>query len=440
MPGTGFTTAALYPAVVMVGYFLQVVALLSFSAVGDYGNNRKKYLIGATFAGSFCILLSIVGINSSLWWLFASFRIMSGVFFILAVGWYNSFLPTLTAVYPNVLAAQGSEQRTVAESMISDSVSTQGMAVGYVGGVFSQIVVYVILKNFECFDSTCSEMNFLLLPALCCSLVGLWWAGFSLITFKFLKERPGPPLPNRHGLISLGWRQSCTTICSIIKGNKQMSIFFLAYILASDGFNTFTNVAALLLATGQAGGERPPPSSIMVLNMLGAFGCLVGVAICGPLKELVGATSKTTLVVECVVYCIASAAGGLGAVTALDGMGYYIMVAVGLLVLGHMQALFRSLFALLIPEGEEASYFALFAITDRGSNLIGAVVTFLVSNATGGYIGVYWYLVLAFGIAGALLSQVDVEAGMAVAKQKVKAEVREIGMVEKEVTREVVSM
>jgi UMF1 family MFS transporter len=121
-------------------------------------------------------------------------------------------------------------------------------------------------------------------------------------------------------------------------------------------------------------------------------------------------------------------------------MGYYIMNAVGLLVLGHMQALFRSLFALLIPAGEEASYFALFAITDRGSNLIGAVVTFLVSNATGGYIGVYGYLVLAFGVAGALLSQVDVEAGMAVAKQKVKAEAREIGMIEKEVTREVVSM
>ena len=88
-------------------------------------------------------------------------------------------------------------------------MSTQGMAVGYVGGVGSQIVVYVILKNFECFDSTCSEMNFLLLPALCCSLVGLWWAGFSLITFKFLKERPGPPLPEGRGLVSLGWQQSC---------------------------------------------------------------------------------------------------------------------------------------------------------------------------------------------------------------------------------------
>ena len=60
----------------------------------------------------------------------------------------------------------------------------------------------------------------------------------------------------------------------------------------------------------------------------------------------------------------------------MDGMlGYYIMNFFGLLVLGHMQALFRSLFSLLIPEGEEASYFALFAITDRGSNLIGAVVT-----------------------------------------------------------------
>merc|ERR1719380_71430 len=99
----------------------------------------------------------------------------------------------------------------------------------------------------------------------------------------------------------------------------------------------------------------------MILNILGAVGCLLGVAIFGPLKVAVGATSKTTLILNCGVYIIACVAGGLGAVTALDGLGYYIMNAVGLLVLGQIQALFRSLFSLLVPEGEESIYFALYA-------------------------------------------------------------------------------
>jgi UMF1 family MFS transporter len=92
-------------------------------------------------------------------------------------------------------------------------------------------------------------------------------------------------------------------------------------------------------------------------------------------------------------------------------MGFYAMMAVALLFLGQIQGLLRSVFAMLIPKGSESTFFALYAITDRGSNVIGTVVTAVVHNATGSYQHVFWYLVFAFGAAMVLLTQVDIAAG-----------------------------
>merc|ERR1712232_144350 len=88
-------------------------------------------------------------------------------------------------------------------------------------------------------------------------------------------------------------------------------------------------------------------------------------------------------------------------------------MAFPMLMLGSLQAYQRSIYSLLIPPGQESSMFAFYEVSDKGSNLVGALVTFIVHNATGSYRLMFWYLFLEFIVAGALLVCVDVEQGMA---------------------------
>merc|ERR1712228_291787 len=88
------------------------------------------------------------------------------------------------------------------------------------------------------------------------------------------------------------------------------------------------------------------------------------------------------------------------------------------LFLTALQAYSRSIFSSLIPRGRESVFFAFYEITDKGSNLIGPVVTIIVHNLTHSYIGVFWYLLFAFGVAAVLLFFMDLDAGMADAGKK----------------------
>ena len=64
-----------------------------------------------------------------------------------------------------------------------------------------------------------------------------------------------------------------------------------------------------------------------------------------------------------------------------------------------MQANMRSVFGRLVPKGMEAAFFALYAITDKGSAVVGPQVTAVVYNTSLKYDGTFWYCLLAFIIS-----------------------------------------
>ena len=59
---------------------------------------------------------------------------------------------------------------------------------------------------------------------------------------------------------------------------------------------------------------------------------------------------------------------------------FYICIAVFGLNVGSLQSYARSVYALLIPEGKETEYYALFEITNKGSSWLGTAVVAVVSN------------------------------------------------------------
>lgn len=71
----------------------------------------------------------------------------------------------------------------------------------------------------------------------------------------------------------------------------------------------------------------------------------------------------------------------------------------------------HSLFGELIPEGSEAAFYALYAVTDKGSSVFGPVVVGAITDATGEIRPAFWFLAVLIALPIPLIYFVDVERG-----------------------------
>ena len=89
----------------------------------------------------------------------------------------------------------------------------------------------------------------------------------------------------------------------------------------------------------------------------------------------------------------------------------YPVGAVYGLVLGGLSSYCRSLFGELIPPGNEAAFYALYAITDKGSSVFGPAIVGAITDATGDIRPAFWFLAVLIGLPIPLMSMVNVERG-----------------------------
>jgi UMF1 family MFS transporter len=78
------------------------------------------------------------------------------------------------------------------------------------------------------------------------------------------------------------------------------------------------------------------------------------------------------------------------------------MAALIAIVLGGSQALSRSLFSRMIPEGREASFFGIYEVSERGTSWIGPLVFSIVVARTGSYRQAILSLIFFF-VAGLII-------------------------------------
>ncbi len=85
------------------------------------------------------------------------------------------------------------------------------------------------------------------------------------------------------------------------------------------------------------------------------------------------------------------------------------------LVLGGSQALSRSLFSQLIPEGREGEYYGFYEISDKGTSWLGPLLFGLIFQLTNSYrLGIV-SLVVFFLIGGILLAFVPIRRAIVAA-------------------------
>lgn len=89
----------------------------------------------------------------------------------------------------------------------------------------------------------------------------------------------------------------------------------------------------------------------------------------------------------------------------------YPLGAIYGIVLGGLSSYCRSLFGELIPPGSEAAFYALYAITDKGSSVFGPAIVGVITDRYGEIRPAFVFLAVLVFIPLPLMLLVDVDRG-----------------------------
>jgi MFS transporter, UMF1 family len=280
-----------------------------------------------------------------------------------------------------------------------DRVSSRGWAFGYLGGGLLLLLNLAVVQGHSALGlSTTTAVRLSLLSA------GLWWAGFTIIPYVRLRNRPPVAVVAESGGAV---RQSVGQLVTTLRGARAypMTLLFLAaYLLFNDGIQTVV-YASSVYSAGQLGlGVSVLVTTVLLVQFV-AFG---GALLFGRIAARFG-SRRTILAGLWVWVAIVVAAYFLpvGQVAPVLVLGVFIGI-----VLGGTQALSRSLYSQMVPQGREAEYFGLYQAGERGTSWLGTLVFGLVHQLTDSYRPAIIVLVVFFVAGFLLLWRVDPRRGV----------------------------
>jgi UMF1 family MFS transporter len=337
---------------------LQVLFLPILGAIADYSHMRKQMMQLFAAMGALATI-GLFFVSGSLWWLGGLLFILANLTFGAAIVFYNAYLPDIAS----------EDQR--------DRVSSYGWAMGYLGG---GLLLLLNLAFYQFRDALGVPTGLAIRINL--ASAGLWWLGFSFITWARLRPRHATrPLPEGETYVRIGFKQLGKTLREI-KDFPETLKFLLAYFLYNDGIQTVIAVASTFAAAPLIrGGLEIDQGTLTIVILMIQFVAFGGALFWGKLAGWVGA--KRSIIISLVIWAgvVIFAYGGLqgdSRITQFFILGIFIA-----LVMGGSQAISRSLFAQMIPNGKEAEFYSFYEISERGTSWIGPLIFGLMNQVFG---------------------------------------------------------
>jgi UMF1 family MFS transporter len=377
--GMQVSAEAYFPYIVSLAVLLQVLLLPLLGAIADYSHYKKRMFALFAYIGAFATL--------GLYFLQGTHYLLGGLLFVIAnlgfgasVVFYNAFLPEIALP----------EER--------DHVSSVGWALGYLGGgLLLALNLLLFAKADDLGLSTGQAVRINLASA------GLWWAVFTLIPLRYLKQRaPLKHLPPGQHYLTVGLKQLRHTLGQL-RTHPQALLFLVAFLIYNDGIQTVISLAAVF-------GQEELGLSITALTtaiLMVQFVGIPGVLLFKYIARAIG--TKAAIIINLLLWIVVLVYAYLLLHSARD---FFILAGMLAMVLGGSQALSRSLFSLLIPKGQESEYFGLYEISDKGTSWLGPLLFGLALQFTGSYRIAILSLVVFFVLGLLLLVQVNVREGI----------------------------
>ena len=373
--GLRVAAQSVWPYSVSLSVLLQVFFLPVVGAYADYGA-RKRELLG---------VLTLIGALTTIGLYFvqgASF--MAGVLLYLlanlaygcCITVYNSFLPEIAPP----------EQR--------DSVSARGWAIGYFGGGLLLAINLWMYSNAEKLGMTGGQAVRVGLAS-----AGVWWLVFSIIPLLTLRNRnpTKAPQPGESAVVA-AVKQLLHTLSQLPR-YPQTLLFLVAYLIYNDAIQTVFAMASQFGAEELKMSTDDLTQAILMVQFVAFGGAIVFNWVAGWLG------GRRTVMVTLVIWIFAVL---LMYFWVYSVSQFYIAAAVVATVMGGSQALSRSLFSFMIPKGQEAEYYSVYEISDKGTSWLGPLFFGAALSLTHNFRIAIVSLAVFFVAGLILLSKVDV--------------------------------
>ncbi|TAQ83321.1 hypothetical protein B7494_g8354 [Chlorociboria aeruginascens] len=302
---------------------------------------------------------------------------------------------------------------TSVELQLSTQISSTGIGIGYSAGLFVQCLCIIILIAMK---STTFSLRLVLF------VVGAWWFVFTIPAAMWLRPRPGPPLPSTSGkprswvaYIIYAWASLYRTV-KLARRLKDIALFLGAWFLLSDAIATVSGTAVLYAKTQL----HMKPEALGLINVIATTAGVLGAFSWSIISRVMGLRPHQTILLCICIFELIPLYGLLGYLPIIKRLGViglqqpWEMYPLGFVygfILGGLSSYCRSLFGELIPPGSEAAFYALYAITDKGSSVFGPAIVGAIVDQTGEIRPAFWFLAFLVGLPGPLIYFVDVGRG-----------------------------
>jgi UMF1 family MFS transporter len=333
-----------------------VIAFLSpiLSAVADVRGTKKRfmqlfcYLGAAACCGLFFFRASNIELGIML-------SVVAAIGYCGSLVFYNAYLPEI---------APESQQ---------DKLSAQGFAYGYIGSVLLQAICLIFVFRMPEGD---------LAPRISFLLVGLWWLGFSQITFRKLPLGQPSVSAASGNVFSHGFRE-LRKVWAQIQQMPLLKTYLAAFFFYSMGVQT------VMLAAAEFGkkeiykvedGKKVPmdTSDLIVTILLIQIVAIGGAMLMARLSRVIG---NIGVLIATVLVWIAICATAYFTHTATQ---FYLLAVLVGLVMGGIQSLSRSTYSKLMPETRDtASFFSFYDVTEKMAIVIGMFSFGFIEHMTG---------------------------------------------------------
>lgn len=325
---------------VLISYVLSasflVVSVLSpmLSGVADYSGNKKRFM------QFFCYLGAIACMSL---YFFDKVPIEVGMLsvFLGSIGFWNSL------VFYNAYLPE------IAEPEEHDKISARGFSMGYFG---SMLLLVICLAIIMFVDPKYTSLSFI--------LVGVWWIGFSQLTYRVLPHNVYQKKVEK-GVIWKGFKE-LKIVFKQFKGTHRLKRFLFAFFFYNTGVQTVMLMAVIFAKKEvdwtNGGGDVGLIVAILLIQILGAVGAFV----MSRLSAFLG--NVKTLGLSVIIW-IGICAAAFVVVT--PNQFYFLAATVGL-VMGGVQALSRSTYSKFLPETtDHASFFSFYDVAEKVGIVLG---------------------------------------------------------------------
>ncbi|MCA6075208.1 MFS transporter [Fulvivirga sedimenti] len=350
--GFGISNTVLYSYALSASFLITAIILPLLSGMADYSGRKKNFMKGFVLVGGLaCMgLYFFRGDNIELGILLS---MLASIGYSGSLVFYDAFLPEIAT--PDRF----------------DKISARGYAFGYVGSVILLLFNIFMLMKPDLFGipeeqgDLAARISFL--------MVGLWWIGFSIITFIRLPNNPY----NRKAegnILTEGYLE-IQRVYNSLSDLPNLKKFLFSFFFYNMGVQTVMYLAA---SFGSKELKMASESLILIVLIIQLV-AIAGAYFFAHLSQRKG--NRYSLIIMINIWILICLAAYFVYTTP---QFFALAFAVGL-VMGGIQSLSRATYAKLIPESsiDHASYFSFYDVTYYISTVVGTFVYGLIEQLTG---------------------------------------------------------